>query len=164
MLTMKRISVAGFLAAGMLSAGACGTDVGVLTPDGSVKANSDRSEVTIKGKDGSELKGGTQLPKDFPKEIPLIEGRVISGISTKDAFGIGFSVAIEVDGLIDDVAASASQQLEAGGFTQEESQVMGGVMAIATFSNATWQVAVTVSASSDADQLIVTYTITPPSS
>ena len=60
--------------------------------------------------------GGKNVPSDFPSEVPLIQGDVISGIgigNTKD--GKGWNVSIKVSGM--DAFDTISQQLSDAGFT-----------------------------------------------
>jgi hypothetical protein len=60
--------------------------------------------------------GGKSVPSDFPSEVPLIKGEVVSGIgigNTKD--GKGWNVAIKVTGM--DAYDTISQELSDAGFT-----------------------------------------------
>ncbi len=59
--------------------------------------------------------GGTQVPADFPKEVPLASGSVLFGASIGDGDGKIWNVSIKVDdaSAMDGIKA----QLEGAGFT-----------------------------------------------
>ena len=62
--------------------------------------------------------GGKSVPDDFPSEVPLIEGEVLSGASAGNADGKIWNVTIKVDdaSAFDEIAA----QFEAAGFEASE--------------------------------------------
>lgn len=127
-----------------------GQDVEVdLDEDGGVK---------VEGSDGTfEVGEDVALPDDFPAEVPLLDGQLISASSTPAESGSeGWYLLMTVDGAPDDVFADASGELEGGGFTSD-AEPLGGV---GSWSNADWTVTITA-ADGDSGATNIQYVVAP---
>lgn len=102
--------------------------------------------------------GGTQVPKDFPKEIPLASGEVIFGGGLGNEEGKVWNVTVKVSG--SSAMDSIKSQLESAGF---ESISSGGSSLEATtgmFSKDPYGVLVIVSKDDDSGAYVANYTVT----
>ena len=102
--------------------------------------------------------GGTSVPTDFPSEVPLIDGEVVSGASAGNSDGKVWNVTIKVDDVsaFDDIKA----QLEGAGFTSSE---LGGATdqgATGTFTKEPYGVFVVVAGGDTSEGWVANYTVT----
>ena len=102
--------------------------------------------------------GGNSVPEDFPSEVPLIEGEVLSGASAGNAEGKVWNVTIKVDdaSAFDEITA----QFEAAGFEPSE---LGGTSdqgATGTFTKDPYGVFVVVAGGDTAEGWVANYTVT----
>ncbi len=102
--------------------------------------------------------GGNSVPEDFPSEVPLIEGEVLSGASAGNADGKVWNVTIKVDdaSAFDEITA----QFEAAGFEPSE---LGGTSdqgATGTFTKDPYGVFVVVAGGDTAEGWVANYTVT----
>lgn len=58
--------------------------------------------------------GGTSVPKDFPADVPLVPGDVVSGLGFGNEEGKVWNVGVKVSGL--DALDSIASQLKSAGF------------------------------------------------
>lgn len=100
-----------------------------------------------------ELSVGQDLPDDFPADVPLPEGRVLSGMSMA---GKGWTVSLAVDGAAADVAPEVESMLEAAGFEIEATTEAGGMTIFSATKDA---YALTVSVADDNGASNVGYTV-----
>lgn len=135
--------------------------VGSLTLAPVLVGCSNPLETVVEGVTGGNVDiGGTSIPGDFPAEVPLIDGEVVS------AFGLGkdaekaFTIVLKVSGA--SVADEIKAQLEGAGFTSEFDQDAGGVAGSA-YTNANYGVLVAVTENGD-NGWIATYVVTPAGS
>lgn len=85
--------------------------------------------------------GGTSIPEDFPAEVPLIDGELISAFSIGTGAEKVFAVMLKVS---DASAADAiGSQLEGAGFSLELDQAASGAASYA-YTNANFAVLVAV--------------------
>lgn len=112
-------------------------------------------ELTLEDDDGT-VSLGTDLPADFPAEVPLIDGEVVSAVKVdnEDAFGWVVQVLNEDA----DAHDRAVEGVTGAGFAPAEGvpEVSGGAVTAAILVNEDWQVVV----GSLEGQGIVSYTVT----
>lgn len=115
-------------------------------------------ESVIEGATGGNLDlGGTTIPDDFPADVPLFDGEVVS------VFGVGkdadkvWTVIVKVPEVsaADDIAS----QLEGAGFSQEFDQAAGGATGSA-YSKGEFGVLVAVTEDGN-NGWVATYVVTP---
>ncbi len=126
-----------------LTAGCGGDSATIDTGNGKVKVEKDGDGVKVESKDGT-LESGTKLPSDFPKEIPLVEGKVISATSVKTDGKQGFVVGLSSKASAEDIANEAVTAFEKAGF-ETLTQTVSGNTAFLGFKSDKWEVAVSVS-------------------
>ena len=102
----------------------------------------DGDGVKVESKDGT-LESGTKLPSDFPKEIPLVEGEVVSATSVKTDGKQGFVVGLSTKASAEDVANEAVTEFEKAGF-ETLTKTVSGNSAFLGFKSDKWEVAVSV--------------------
>lgn len=119
--------------------------------------DADSGSFSVDTEEGS-FSTGTSLPDDFPDDIPLVDGEVMSAASADDQGQRGFLVVMYTDGSPEEAAAEAVSLLEAAGFAEtEDLSAMTGLSA-AQLGDDTYEVL--VSAYPAADQTALQYTIT----
>lgn len=64
--------------------------------------------------------GGTSLPKDFPADVPLVSGEVVSGVGFGNEDGKVWNVGVKVSGA--DAIAGIASQLKGAGFEMVSEQ------------------------------------------
>lgn len=121
-----------------------------------VDVDTDSGEVSIKDGDGNSYEAGGDLPDDFPDEVPLIEGTVLSAVSVTDQGRGGWSVALTVDGSGDDAYAEAGAELESAGFTKDTEITSGSTTG--AWSKDTFEVLVSAFDNGDGNAT-VSYTV-----
>lgn len=102
--------------------------------------------------------GGTSIPEDFPAEVPLIDGDVVS------AFGVGAAQekAWNITITVPDASTldSIKTQLEGAGFSSEIDDAAIGGLTGGTYTNANFGVLVVVAEDGDS-RWTANYTVTP---
>jgi hypothetical protein len=102
--------------------------------------------------------GGTSIPDDFPAEVPLIDGEVVS------AFGVGSEAEKAWNVTIKVADASAldtiKSQLEGAGFTSEIDDAAIGGLTGGMYTNANYGVLVVVAEDGNGGWA-ASYTLTP---
>lgn len=79
-----------------------------------VRVDEDGSSVTIEGEDGSTITyddEGTELPEDYPDDVPVYDGTIDSSWETKDEKGTTYAIAIKTTDATEDVVAWYEEQL-----------------------------------------------------
>ncbi|MGA8256451.1 MAG: hypothetical protein WB767_07740 [Nocardioides sp.] len=98
--------------------------------DVDVDFDSDTGEVKIETDEGT-FSSGSDLPDDFPEDLPLLEdAEIISAIAADDQTGTGdsgFVVAMQTDLSDTDALVEATALLEGAGFVLDEESTGGGV-------------------------------------
>lgn len=114
-------------------------------------------EGIIEGATGGNVDiGGSDVPADFPSEVPLIDGDVVFALGLGDDTGKVYTVSIKVSGM--DAIEQIAADLEDAGFTAiGELDVTGGA---ALYENGTWGVAATVTEDGD-NGYVATYVVSP---
>lgn len=116
------------------------------------------SGLVDKATDGKVQLGGNEIPKDFPSDIPLIDGDVVFALSANPDDGKkGWNVTIKVDSA--DAFDEISRELTDAGFeatgnqSSDDGSVTGGV-----FGNDEWSVVVAVTGDKSAG-FVANYTV-----
>lgn len=115
------------------------------------------AEKLVEGMTGGELdiEAGS-LPKDFPAELPVVDGEILSSMGIGVENGKSWTVTIKVD---DSLAAlaTAREQIVSAGFEETLWNDAQG-MTMGSFTNDTY--IVTISGMfSDGDEQVVSYTV-----
>lgn len=102
--------------------------------------------------------GGTAVPDDFPAEVPLIDGEVLSAFGVGSAPEKAWNVTVKVS----DASAldAIKSQLEGAGFTAEVGNTAIGELTGAMYTNANYGVLVVVAEDGNGGWT-ATYTLTP---
>lgn len=87
--------------------------------DADVDIDADGGEVTIEDGDGNTFTSGGDLPDDFPDDIPLIEGDILTAASVDDGSQRGWSVTFVVEGDPESAYEDAAGRLTSAGFEGE---------------------------------------------
>lgn len=125
-----------------------------------VDIDSDGGEVTVRGEGGEVFSTGRELPDDFPDDVPLVDGEVISGVSTETPEGRGWAVSVEYDGSAEAAVDDAISRLESAGFsTSQEGTMVMGEMRAAMLEGEKWSVSLTAL---ESEQTIVQYVVVDP--
>lgn len=129
--------------------------------DGSVGVDIDdeASSMTITGDDGSVVFSSSELPDDFPDNVPLIEGNVLAAASSSVEGGSGWSVSMQTDRPASEVTDEAKRLFDDAGYAEDESgTVIIGETTIMTLSGNGWQVSVSI-AESESEGTVVQYVV-----
>jgi hypothetical protein len=117
-------------------------------------------EGIVKGVSGGKVDvGGTSIPSDFPKSVPLYKGTVVSVAALGSAKQKIFNIGISVPG--PDAMTAIKRQLSAAGFKTEVAGNVGKVGASLVTENKDYGVAVLLAKSGKGFQ--ANYTVTPVS-
>ena len=110
----------------------------------------------IEGATGGAVQSGTEIPKGFPSEVPIIDGEITFGGSVGDDTSRVYNVTVKVDGL--EAYVDIKAELEGAGFT---SAVAGtaGEGGTGAFSNDKWGVLVVVT-EDGSKGFLANYTVT----
>jgi hypothetical protein len=102
--------------------------------------------------------GGKSVPEDFPSEVPLIDGEVLSGASAGNEDGKIWNVTIKVAdaSVFDEIKA----QLEGAGFESSEIGGSGDQGSTGTFTKEPYGVFVVVAGGDTAEGWVANYTVT----
>ncbi|KRB80017.1 hypothetical protein ASE01_00450 [Nocardioides sp. Root190] len=157
----------GGLLALVLTLGACSEDIGEKVAekiaeeqigDGAeVDVDTGSGEVRIDDGSGSSYISGTQLPEDFPAEVPLIEGEILTGAAVKENDSAVWTVTVQVAGDAQEAFDEAVRLLEGAGFelaTELQAGLYGGQL-----DNGTWDVVLAAYSDPDAGNTAVIYTV-----
>ena len=107
------------------------------------------------------LGGGGSLPADFPKDVPVTSGKVISGLGLGSGAKEVWNVTIQIPGA--DASGSIKTQLTGAGFKVQESGTSdAGDSLVATSSK--YGVLVVTSKDTSKGYWIANYTVTPADS
>ncbi|MFD0806391.1 hypothetical protein ACFQ0K_09870 [Nocardioides caeni] len=166
--TLRRTFAAGAAVTGMLLVTACSAEdiaekatekvVEDQLGDGAdVDVDTDNGEVRIDDGDGNSYVSGDQLPDDFPDEIPLVDGTILSGVAVDEAGGRGWSVAVQVDTDAQGAVEEAARLLEEAGF-ELVTEIQAGVPG-AQLTNDTWGVVIAAYEDTSTDTAVVGYTV-----
>lgn len=116
---LRRAAVLTSAAVLSLGVAACGGSDGITVPDGkggSVAVDQSDDGVTLDTQGGS-VTSSTKLPKDFPTDkVPLIDGDVVSSVSTSQTGGGGFNVVVASSKSATDALAEAVTLLTGAGY------------------------------------------------
>lgn len=89
---------------------ACGTPFEGIVSDGVENAVEDAT--------GTKVESGSEIPADFPAEVPLIDGEVVYGGSLEVDTAQNWTVTITTPESVADAFAGIRTQLTEAGFTQ----------------------------------------------
>lgn len=151
------------LATGLLAT-ACGSDdsaaekVAEKATGADVDIDGDTGKVSVTDEDGNKqtMTSGEQLPKGFPKEIPLPDGaKITSGTKVSSSTGDTFVVSATVDQSFEQVGKFYKDELD--GFRQElDISTEDGVSA--QYVNDDWNVLLGVAQQGEDNVLSITVT------
>jgi hypothetical protein len=116
-------------------------------------------ESAIEGATGGNVDiGGTSVPDDFPSEVPLIDGEVVSGFGVGTAPEKAWNVTIKVPdaSALDEIKT----QLEGAGFTSDIDDAEIGGITGGMYSNGTYSVLIVVAEDGNGGWAAA-YTVTP---
>jgi hypothetical protein len=107
------------------------------------------------------LSAGTgHLPKDWPSDVPVIKGDVISGAalgSGKDEVWNGTIKVSDGQQAADDIKS----QLTGAGFTsQDDSSISSDTGSLATYTSSKWNVAIVITQDDNDKTWVANYTVT----
>ena len=106
--------------------------------------------------------GSGKLPKDFPSEVPVAKGEIISGISAGSGDKEGWNVSIKVSGV--DAFTDIESALKGAGFTESDgSPIISDQAATGTFTGDKYDVVVAVVKADDKTGYVANYTVAPAS-
>lgn len=109
--------------------------------------------LTIEGEDGgSVVIGGTEVPSDFPAELPLPARDPVTALNSSS------SMAVTYDGLTLEEVESLSERIDAVGY-ERASDFTSGSSIMRTWENDEWTISLIWSGSEDSSTLI--YGATP---
>ena len=102
--------------------------------------------------------GSGKLPKDFPSEVPVAKGEVISGISAGSGDTEGWNVSIKVSGVA--AFSDIESALKGAGFTEADgSPITSDQAATASFTGDKYDVVVAVVKADDKTGFVANYTV-----
>jgi hypothetical protein len=102
--------------------------------------------------------GTGKLPKDFPADVPVAKGEIISGISAGSGDKEGWNVSIKISGL--DAFPEIESALKGAGFTESDgSPITSDQAATGTFTGDKYDVVVAVVKADDKTGYVANYTV-----
>ena len=132
-----------------------------------IEVDEDGEQVTITGEDGEtlEIGGGTTLPDDFPSDVPVYDGEIVSSTSFSAGEGQSYSVGIMADDAFADVvdwykAEFLSEAWEVVGETTAD--VDGSSTAILAYRKGEMEAGITVIEDSESPEVNIVQTVTQP--
>lgn len=137
-----------------------GVFVGKKIADNGVKIDGDNKSVTIKDKDGNEFSAGEsqELPKDFPSEVKVYSGQIVSAGRSVVEGKTAWTVAVKTSDSATKVGESLTEQYSNNGWTASMNNTSGtGGLLIATNG----KYGVSAFYSSEDGQTAIVYTVTP---
>lgn len=144
------------LVAGLGTLAACGDGGGttVTSKDGKVKVDGDK--VTVETSEGTTTVG-QGLPEGFPQDrVPLVDEKIVNGVKGSAGGPFAWSVVMTSKRSVEDLSAEVKKDYAAAGYKTDQSTEMGDV-SIHQFSNATYQVGVTIARTGDG--ITITYLV-----
>jgi hypothetical protein len=93
--------------------GATGGEVDIEEDGGSVTIETEEGAVTIEGGEGSDL------PEDWPSDMPVYDGTITGSSSFSTPEGMSMTVTIETSDSADDVLAFYNAELQSEGWTED---------------------------------------------
>lgn len=86
--------------------------------------------MNIKGKDGTSILVGDNvvLPEDFPKDVYVIDGKILSAMNS--VVGSGYQVTLRTGKNVDEIKSEYESKMKDGGWSIQQSLNMGGVVMI----------------------------------
>jgi hypothetical protein len=93
--------------------GATGGEVDIEDDGGSVTIETEEGAVTIEGGEG------TDLPEDWPSDMPVYDGTITGSSSFSTPEGDSMTVTIETGDSVDDVLAFYQAELQSDGWTED---------------------------------------------
>lgn len=119
------------------------------------KIDQDGDQVTIKGEDGREVTAsssdeGIEMPKDFPEDVPVYEGKITASLKANEGSTLGIETADSVADVYDWYVGKVKDEgwKSTGEFKTED----GGMIAAEKDGR---QLSVTISADSDEKTAII---------
>ncbi len=162
--TTRRPPLAGTIALTLaVATGVAGlTGCGSATGSASAKAgdkvsvNTDQGEVSVETGQGT-VTASKDLPEGFPKgAVPLIDATVVAGTKGAPDGEYAWSVVMQTQRAIDDVAAEVKKDYAAAGYRTRQANQMGDVT-IMQFADARYRVGVTITRTGET--VTVTYVV-----
>ncbi|HMU36364.1 MAG TPA: hypothetical protein P5108_10485 [Marmoricola sp.] len=150
------------LAIGLVLMSGCG-DITVKSPDGSdVKVKGDGSKFEAQGEDGSKVQVGedVELPDDFPKDIPLVDGQIQAVVTVADTGGWNVTMK-PTQGDAQAIWDAAADKFTKAGYAKGNYGAFGPTRT-GEFTNAKWKVGVSVITGDGTS--ILTYLVEPKTS
>lgn len=141
------------------AAGCGGSDTTIRTEDGSATISSDGDKVSVKGSDGSEFSAGQgELPADFPGDVPVPAGEVLSSAKVAPAGeGTGWYLQIQGEGDYSTCFAAEADALLGAGYTEQVRSQAGETIS-GSYVSPTYQVALVAVAGDGGCQITMTVT------
>ena len=125
-----------------------------------VDKDGEKGNITIKGEDGKEVtisSEGKEIPDNFPSDIYLIEGEVVSVITSTGGEGGIITLVKSTDASVKDVGSKISEEMQNEGWKSEMNMTTGeGGMQIYTKGDNS----VTVTLGKENDKTQVSYMVT----
>ena len=147
--SIRPLAVAAAVAALSLTAAGCGGDsVTIPTGEGNIQVDKDGDTFKVETKDGT-VESGSKLPDNFPDDVPLVDGDLISAAAISASGDDGFVVSLECDASAAEVSAQATEQFTAAGY-KEVTRMSAGTSSILGFESARWTIALSISESEPA--------------
>lgn len=84
-----------------------------------VSVDEDGTKVTVKGDDGTTTTldmEGADLPKGYPKDVPVYEGTIDSSWESSDGSQVTYVIAVKTKDPLDKVTAWYEKELKQGGW------------------------------------------------
>lgn len=161
------LAVAASLLAALTLAGCSAEDIGEraaekaieqqLGDGAEVDLDTDDGGVTVEDGDGNSYSTGTTVPEDFPDDVPLIEGTVVSAVEVAEGT-TSWTVAIATSDTIEDAFATVRSEMESAGFEYID-EVFEGTPT-AHMQNGTWRAVVSVIGDPALAEATVSYSVT----
>jgi hypothetical protein len=102
--------------------------------------------------------GSGKLPKDFPSDIPVAKGEILSGISAGSGDDQGWNVAVKVSGV--DAFTGIESDLKGAGFTEADgSPIISDQASTGSFSSDSYDVVVAVVKADEKTGFVANYTV-----
>jgi hypothetical protein len=111
--------------------------------------------------DGKVNLGGGSLPSDFPKDVPVVSGKVISGLGIGSGKKEVWNVTIQIPGA--DASGKIKDQLTGAGFKVQESGTSDAGSSIVATSKV-YGVLVVTTKDSSKGYWVANYTVSPADS
>lgn len=103
--------------------------------------------------------GTGKLPNDFPSDVPVAKGDIVSGISAGSGDDQAWNVSVKVSSL--DAFDDIEKQLTGAGFTEAtDSPLKSDQGDVGTFTSDKYDVAVAVVKADDKNGFVANYTVT----